>query len=424
MYQRRALDDVLDQLLPYSAAIALDGAKAVGKTETAKQRAHHVFELDNEAQRKQFIADTSLSYLPDDATILLDEWQQYPPSWDIVRRAVDNGAPPGRFLLTGSATPIAGTTTHSGAGRILSLKMRPMALFERPTSPPPAVSLADLLLGKALGKEGSAPVLREQSSFRLGDYVHAIAQSGFPALLDLPQPVRERELNSYIQRIVDRDLPDQGYSVRDSDSLRGWMRAYAAASSTVANYNTILDAATAGEGDKPSRVTATMYRNKLSEIWMLDPVPAWNYIRAPFARATTTQKHQLADPALALRLLSITEDELVRPRFSYLLGPLFESLATLSVRAAAEVSMATVGHFRDRAGEHEIDLIVEGTNGKVVAMEVKLAEDPTDGDVRHLLWLKAQLPDDVTDMVVLTTGSRAYRRDDGVAVVPLALLGP
>lgn len=105
-------------------------------------------------------------------------------------------------------------------------------------------------------------------------------------------------------------------------------------------------------------------------------------------------------------------------------GPLFESLATLGVRVMAQAAEATVSHLRLRGGEREVDLIVEGTDGRVLGIEVKLASEVTDFDVRHLNWLREQIPDQVADLMVLTTGTTAYRRSDGIAVVPLALLGP
>ncbi|MEZ5095663.1 MAG: DUF4143 domain-containing protein [Nocardioides sp.] len=134
-------------------------------------------------------------------------------------------------------------------------------------------------------------------------------------------------------------------------------------------------------------------------------------------------KHQLADPALAARLLRVTADGLGSGRGVEMAGALFESLATLSVRAAAQAARATVGHLRTRNGDHEIDLVVESESGGVVGIEVKLAAAVTDRDVRHLRWLRDRLPNDVVDLVILTGGQEAYRRADGVAVVPLALLG-
>lgn len=119
----------------------------------------------------------------------------------------------------------------------------------------------------------------------------------------------------------------------------------------------------------------------------------------------------------------MTAATLASPANAHLAGPLFESLVTLSVRVAAQVADARVTHLRTQNGDHEIDLIVEGSDGQIVAIEVKLAPTVTDRDVRHLHWLRKQRPDQVADLMVITTGTEAYRRDDGIAVVPLALLG-
>ena len=156
----------------------------------------------------------------------------------------------------------------------------------------------------------------------------------------------------------------------------------------------------------------------------MDPVPGWSPNGNPFARLQQAPKHQLADPALAATLLRATAASMMTPRSSHLAGPLFESLATLTVRVAAEAIRAHVGHLRTRNGDHKIDLVVEGRDGRIIACEVKLSAAVADSDVRHLLWLRDQLPEDVSDLVVITTGTHAYRRGDGVAVVPLALLGP
>lgn len=126
-YLDRTIDAELDELLPHLAAVALDGPKGVGKTETAGRRVSHTFSLDNPDQRKIVAADFDLQALPEGG-VLFDEWQHLPQVWDSVRRQVDAGAPPGRFLLTGSATPVDAAGTHSGAGRIISLRMRPMGV--------------------------------------------------------------------------------------------------------------------------------------------------------------------------------------------------------------------------------------------------------------------------------------------------------
>lgn len=406
-YLRRAIDSQLDQLLPHISAIALEGPKAVGKTYTATNRADSILRLDAPSDQQILQADPQFASLP--GRILIDEWQRLPESWDYVRRAVDAGAPKGRFLLTGSATPVSGTHIHSGAGRILSLRMRPMALFERGQEEP-TVSMARLL-------SGSADIVGE-TTLGLADYIAAIATSGFPDLLGSPEIVHNAQLDSYISRIVDRDLPDQGYSARSRDTLLSWMAAYASATSTTTSYTEILNAATPGQAVKPAKTTTSLYRDKLSQIWMLDPVPAWSGV----PRVAKSAKHHLADPALALRLTRISASSLTTTRNSQFLGRLFESLATLSVRVAAEASFATVSHLRTLKGEHEVDLIAQGQDGRVVGIEVKLTANVKDEDVRHLHWLHDQRPD-IADLIIVTTGPRAYRRADGIAVVPLALLG-
>lgn len=411
-YLPRAVDAQLDQLISHAAAIALEGPKAVGKTETARRRASTVMRLDTQEGAGVLAADPTFS-AEAPGTILIDEWQRHPESWDYVRRAVDEGAEPGRFLLTGSATPVAGTDTHSGAGRILSLRMRPLALFER-AGAEPSISMSSLFHGGA--------TIAGETDRTLKHYIDAIASGGFPGFYEAPPVLRNQQLDSYLARVVDRDLPEQGYVARNPAALMNWLAAYAAASSTTTSYQEILDAATPGEANKPAKTTTMVYREKLAEVWMLDPVPAWDMRRSPFAGLAKAPKHQLADPAFVLRLLDIPAAKLTG-RFNYLLGPLFESLATLSVRVAAQASFGNVGHFRTVKGDREVDLIAQDQDGAIVAFEVKLAANVGDDDVKHLLWLWEKLPDDVVDTVILTTGTRAYRRPDGVAVVPLALLG-
>jgi len=255
-------------------------------------------------------------------------------------------------------------------------------------------------------------------------YYEAIASSGLPGIFLGPERLRREQLDSYLRHVIDRDLPEQGFMVRRPQTLRRWLNAYAAASSTTTMYSKILDAATAGDGSQPAKTTTIAYRDLLSQIWILDPVPGWTHSRNPLSRVQQAPKHQLADPALAARLLNLSGTMLAGPRGAAMAGPLFESLATLTVRVAAQASQASVGHLRTGNGDHEVDLVVEGTEGQVVGIEVKLAAAVTDADVRHLHWLRRQLPDDVVDLMVITTGETAYRRSDGVAVVPLALLGP
>jgi uncharacterized protein len=420
-YRERILDGELDELLAGLPAVAIDGPKAVGKTASALRRAATVYRLDDEGERSIAMAEPS-RLLDGERPVLIDEWQRLPESFDRVRRAVDGGAPPGSFLLTGSASPLD-PPTHSGAGRIVRLRLRPMTLAERWVGEP-TVSLGRLL-------QGGRPPIDGRTKVDLGKYVDEILSSGFPGIRDLPPRLLRAQLDGYLDHIVDRDFEDVGRMVRRPETLRRWMSAYAAATATSASYEKIRDAATSDRGEKPTRATAQPYREVLERLWILDPLPAWLPTRSQLARLSSPPKHHLADPALAARLLGADASTLLEaqptdpptPRDGTLLGALYESLATLCVRVYAQRVEARTSHLRTWSGKREIDLIVERGQA-VVALEVKLGQTVEDRDVRHLRWLGEELGKGLADAVVLTTGQAAYRRPDGIAVVPLALLGP
>ncbi len=421
-YTPRIIEHELDELSGALSATAIEGAKGVGKTETASRRATTVHALDDPARLALAKADPRL-LLEADPPILIDEWQRLPETWDLVRRAVDGGADPGSFLLTGSASP-DGSGRHSGAARIPTIRMRPLSLAER-LEKPGTVGLADLL-------SGERPELRGESSVALADYAEEILASGFPGLRSLPPRALRSQLESYVDRIVDRDFPELGHRLRNPAGLRRWMAAYAAASSTTATFEKIRDAATGGEGEKPSRRGAGPYRAILERLWVLDPVPAWQPTRRHLSRLNAAPKHQLVDPALAAVLLGVSVEALLEgqelgpaiPRDGTLLGALFESLVTLGVKVYAQNAEATVGHLRTYSGDQEVDLVVRRRDGRVLAIEVKLARTVEDKHVRHLKWLAGEIGDELLDAIVVTTGETAYRRADGIGVVPAALLGP
>jgi uncharacterized protein len=421
-YVRRVIDDELDELFVDLPAISLDGPKGVGKTRTANERAATRIDLDDPVVVELIRADPlRLANSPE--PIVIDEWQRLPFVWDVVRRAVDDDPRPGRFILTGSASPNE-APMHSGAGRIVPMRMRPLTLLERGVGVP-TVSMSQLLTGERAPLYGSTDV-------RLADYVREIVTSGLPAIRRAGKRAQRRLLDGYVQLAIDRDVVEAGHDVRNPVALRRWMTAYAAATSTTASFETIRDASTAGEGAKPARSTVAPYRDALERIWLLDPIAGWvptfNHLR----RLTEAPKHHLADPALAASLLGATEATLLTGvetgpavvRDGTLLGGLFESLIALSVRVFAQANDARVFHLRTKGGEHEIDFIVEAADGRVLAIEVKLDQVAQDKDVRHLQWLQEQFGDRVLDSAVITTGTHAYRRADGIAVIPAALLGP
>ncbi|HZO95862.1 MAG TPA: AAA family ATPase [Gaiellaceae bacterium] len=264
------MDEELRALLEGGVrAVAIEGAKAVGKTATALRRARTVWELDDPERRDVALADPR-RLVEGPHPVLIDEWQRVPASWDLVRREADRPEAEGTYILTGSASPRRprpdedAAPTHSGALRIVSVRMRPMSLAERGVATP-TVSLAELL-------SGTRPAITGHTEVRLTDYVDEILRSGFPGLRvrDLTPRARRAQLDGYLARIIDRDFQEMGHVVRNPAGLRRWLTAYAAASSTTATYETIRDAATGGEGEKPTRKAAQPYRDVLERLWVVE----------------------------------------------------------------------------------------------------------------------------------------------------------
>lgn len=417
-YHRRAVDDELDELLPSLPAISLDGAKGVGKTATALQHGRTLFAFDDPATVELISASTQAietAVKP----VVLDEWQRLPELWDRVRRQVDRDPTAASYLLTGSAAPV-GTAMHSGAGRIVRLRMRPLSLAERGLEDA-TISLSGLFAGNAR--------VDGESALTLEDYVDEILASGFPGIRDLPERARRAQLDGYLANVVEREFAEQGVRVRRPGTLSAWMAAYAAATATTASYSAILQAATPGQAEKPARSTAIVYRDVLAQLWLLDPVPAWTPGGSRFNRLASTPKHFLVDPALSARLLQLGRPDLLGEvrldtgaHATPLLGRFFEALAALSLQTYAQAVDAQLSHLRTRNGDHEVDFVIHRGDRSAIGVEVKLSRSVRDVDVRHLHWLKSQLGSALVDQVVITAGSRAYRRDDGVAVIPASLL--
>lgn len=412
-YIPRYIDQHIDDMLTELGAIAIDGPKGVGKTETATRHSDVVLRLDVPSTR-QLLANRPVETLSQAKVVCVDEWQRYPQVWDDVRRLVDDHTPT-KFILTGSASPQEGVDTHSGAGRIISLRLRPLSLAER-ASTTPSISLLSLF--------DENPTIDGTSAFTLDAYAREICSSGLPGFQGLTPRQRRNALHSYAQRIIDRDVAEMGVQVRRPQAMRAWMTAYAAATSTTSTYSTIRDAATPNVGDKPSRDSTSAYRELLTKIWVLDPVPAWLPALTPLKRLTSGEKHQLCDPGLAAYLLGLSEEQLLSgaPGTGEMFGQLFEALATLTLRCAAEAAEAQIFHLRTQGGRHEIDLIAQRYDGTVVAFEVKLARTVSDSDVKHLHWLGESLGSQLKQKVLIYAGQHAYRRKDGVAVIPLDLL--
>jgi hypothetical protein len=404
VYRERIVDARIEQLLARLPVVAIDGAPGVGKTATAIRHSAATISPD-------LIGTVALRARP----ALVDDWDRSADAWDRIDGALRAGAPAGSFVVTGRAAPV-------GAG-VACIRMRPRSLAERRPGRQ-TVAVADLL-------SGSRPEIGGDTDVALAGYVHEIVSSGLPGVRPDPGRPRSVRLDDYLDRLVRQDVGDAGLAVRRRSTLRRWLTAYAAATGTTMSQNAVLRAAAPEGTPPPAKTTALAYRSVLDRLGVLDPVPAWQPpADLGLGKIGRGPKHHLVDPALAARLLGLDAAALLHAgpattRGDGLLEALFESLVTLSVRTYADAAQAATRHYRTRDGRHRADLLLVRPDGRAVAAEITAAAEPPPASVDHLGWLRDRVGGDrLLDAVVITTGARAYRRADGIAVVPAVLLGP
>ena len=426
-YYDRLIEPYLKNLMKEFPAIAIDGLKGVGKTVSTKRIAATVFELDkpNDFDLITNIPDVLISQSP---PMLIDEWQRIPSVWDFVRRAVDDGAKPGTFLLTGSISS-ADTNIHSGAARIIRRKMYPLSLAERGIEKP-TVSIAELF---SVAEPFKADI-SGKTDVSSRDYIYEISASGLPAFRNFAPDSRKIAFESFFASILFHDFRKQGIKLRQPETLLRWLRAYAATVSTDAGYSEILDASTAGEGNKPAAKTTIVYREALENLWLLDELMPWIEGESFFSGLKRSPKHYLADPAFAVYLLGLDERilsggngwmsraERFDEKYGSIIGRLFEALVHLCLSTYASVNNSKLFFAKTYKGDHEVDFVLQ-KDSKIIACEVKFSPIADISDGKHLRWFIDKVGGDCLDAMIITTGGIAYRRKDGIAVVPAALLG-
>lgn len=415
-YQARVVDEELRQRLETSGAVLVEGPKACGKTETARQMAGSEVLLDvDEGARAAAAVDPSL-VLAGDSPRLIDEWQAEPRIWNHVRRAIDERKEPGQFILAGSAVPADDATRHSGAGRISRLRMRPMSLFESGLSDG-SISLRDLLEG-GRAKSGDRGV-------ELAELTEAIARGGWPALQRLPVEAAMESVADYLEEICRTDINQVDGVHRDPTRVRRLLRSLARNVATHVAMTT-LAADSADNGDNPlKKHTVGEYLSALQRLFVVEDQPPWEaHLRSRSILRKSPKRH-FVDPSLAASALGADPPALLRDL--NLLGFLFESLVVRDLRIYSQARRGEVRQFLDNKGL-EVDAIVE-SGGRWGAFEVKLGgEDPIAEAATNLLKFAGEIDKkrsgEPSALGVIVAGGYGYTREDGVQVIPITALGP
>jgi len=407
-YLPRLLDPQIEDLFEAFPALMLTGARATGKTTTARRHVKTVVRLDREDEAAAFRADpdAALAALPE--PILLDEWQSVPGLLGAVKRAVDDGSGTGRFLLTGSVNAGLAGQPWPGTGRILTLHVEGLTEREvarRTAGTPFLTRLA------TTAPEGPAAFDVPPDAPDLLGYVELALRGGFPEpalALDLSQTARW--LEGYLSQLLSRDAAGLDRP-RDPALLRRYFEAVALNTAGLPSRATLAEVA-----DIDAR-TAQAYDRLLTNLFVLDWLPAWSGNR--LKRLTRGAKRYLADPSLAAAALGLDGTAVLRD--GNLLGRLIETFAIAQLRPEAQLGphAPRLYHLRDRNGRFEIDLVVELGGRDVIAIEVKATATPKPADARHIEWLRDQLGDRFRAGVVLHTGPRAFQLTEHVLALPI-----
>jgi hypothetical protein len=412
-YYKRFADDVLAGRLKSSGAVLIEGAKGCGKTETATQKATEIVRFDADEQINIKMSIDPSSVLKGNVPLLLDEWQEHPQIWNYVRRAVDERKKKGQFILTGSATPDDEVRRHSGAGRFSVMKMRPMSLFEKGWSTG-EVSLGSLMTDDTLTSDSV--------KFDLGDMAEKIILGGWPGVLGASVAEGLRFATDYISIIAEADLSKVSKKRRDPYKVMRLLQSLARNISTEATIASLAKD-TGGSDHELDDETISDYLSALERLMVVDNLPAWNtHIRSADMLRKSPKRH-FADPSMAVGALGLTVDKLLNDLNYY--GLLFESLAIRDLRIYVDSNGGKLFHYRDSRGL-EIDAIAEYADGTWGAFEVKLGIGSVDEAAINLLQFAGKIDTSKTSapasLTVITGNGFAYRRPDGVNVVPLGVL--
>ena len=422
-YKTRLADSILQKKLASSGAVLIEGAKWCGKTTTASQIAKSILLMQDPVQKKQNIemADMDPSFLLNGETPrLIDEWQLAPKLWDAIRFEVDKRDEFGQFVLTGSAVPAdLSEISHSGTGRISRMLMRPMSLYESGESNG-SVSLADLF--------SDNEKVTGTNSLDLEQIAFLICRGGWPKSIGTNTDVALQLAINYFDAVVNDDISRIDNVKRDAEKTKRILRSYARSIASQAKISSITQDVYANEDTEDltnKNVTISSYISALKKIFVIEDSLAWNPNLRSKTAIRTSDTRYFTDPSIGTAALGLGAKDLINDLQT--MGLMFENLCIRDLRIYADVLDGQVYHYRDR-NDLECDAVVHLRNGSYGLIEIKLGGDRLiEEGATTLNKLEANI--DTTKMkapsfkMVLTgVGNYAYRRKDGVLIVPIGSL--
>jgi predicted AAA+ superfamily ATPase len=421
MYRPRITDNILARKLKGKGAVLIQGPKWCGKTTTAEQMAKSILYMSKpeDVKANLIVADIEPSKLLQGETPrLIDEWQIAPKLWDAVRFEVDHRNSVGQFILTGSAVPLeTDEIFHTGTGRFAWIRMRPMTLFESGESSG-EVSLKELF-------NQPEKLLAENKIDNIDRLAFLICRGGWPGAIDMEDDIALEQAFDYFDAIVNTDISRVDNVQRDSERAKRLMKAYSRHQGTQTAYTVLRDDIIVNDAESLTEDTVYAYTNALRKIFVIEDMPAWNPNLRSKTAIRTSDTRYFIDPSIATASLGLGPNDLVKDLNT--MGLFFETLCVRDLRVYAESLDGQVYHYRDKSGL-ECDAVVHLRNGSFGLIEIKLGGDKLiEEGAENLKKFRDKIDTDKMKepsflMVLTGTGKFAYRREDGVYVVPVGCL--
>ena len=418
-YRPRMIDKKIDEYLSAFGAVCIEGPKWCGKTWTSSYHSKSEILLGdpNGNFQNRKLAELSPSLVLEGETPrLIDEWQEVPPLWDAVRYQVDQRADKGQFILTGSATPNHKGILHSGAGRIAKLRMRPMSLYES------GDSSGKVSLEKLCNGELTSAMTGEVDINKL---IELIVRGGWPGNLGLNSKQAALLPAEYLNAVVDDDVYRIDGIKRDTSKMRLLLHSLARNESTTVTNKTLRNDIKATDDEDIDPDTVAAYLDIFKRLFITDNQPPFSAKIRSSARTRLAEKRHFSDPSLACAMLKATPTGLLGDLET--LGFLFEALCERDLKIYAEAFGANLYHYQDYFNQ-EIDAVIELPDGKWCAFEIKLGANQIDNAAENLKKIRGEIASDDNGKppaqlcILCGMSNAAYRREDGVFVVPITAL--